>query len=128
MRLVDQHNVDWRDRAQFYGLAAEMMRRILVNYAEQRRAEKRGSGGKRVELVETIAITDELDLDLLALDEALSTLAELDQEKAKLVEMKYFGGMTINEIAEVTGRSTAKIERDWAFARGWLLKTLTETI
>ena len=128
MRLVDQHNVDWRDRAQFYGLAAEMMRRILVNYAEQRRAEKRGSGGKRVELVETIAITDELDLDLLALDEALSTLAELDQEKAKPVEMKYFGGMTINEIAEVTGRSTAKIERDWAFARGWLLKTLTETI
>ncbi|MEQ1642917.1 MAG: sigma-70 family RNA polymerase sigma factor [Pyrinomonadaceae bacterium] len=128
MRLVDQHNVDWRNRAQFYGLAAEMMRRILVNYAEQRRAEKRGSGGEKVELVETIAITNELDLNLLALNEALNTLAELDEEKAKLVEMKYFGGMTINEIAEVTGRSTATIERDWAFARGWLLKTLTETI
>ena len=126
MRLVDQHNVDWRNRAQFYGLAAEMMRRILVNYAEKRRAEKRGSGGERVELVDTIAITDELDLDLLALDEALNALAELDEDKAKLVEMKYFGGMTIAEIAEVTGRSTATIERDWAFARGWLLKTLTE--
>lgn len=126
MRLVDQHNVDWRNRAQFYGLAAEMMRRILVNYAEKRRAEKRGSGGKQVELADTIAITDELDLDLLALDEALNALAELDMDKAKLVEMKYFGGMTIDEIAEVTGRSTATIERDWAFARGWLLKTLTE--
>lgn len=126
MRLVDQHNVDWRNRAQFYGLAAEMMRRILVNHAEKRRAEKRGSGGERVELMDTIAITDELDLDLLALNEALNALAELDEEKAKLVEMKYFGGMTINEIAEVTGRSTATIERDWAFARGWLLKTLTE--
>ena len=126
MRLVDQHNVDWRNRAQFYGLAAEMMRRILVNYAEKRRAGKRGSNGERVELADAIAITDELDLDLLALDEALNALAELDGEKAKLVEMKYFGGMTINEIAEVTGRSTATIERDWAFARGWLLKTLTE--
>lgn len=128
MRLVDQRNVDWRNRAQFYGIAAEMMRRILVNHAEKRRAEKRGSGGERVEMADTIAITDELDLDLLALDEALTSLGELDKDKAKLVEMKYFGGMTIDEIAEVTGRSTAKIERDWAFARGWLLKKLTEEI
>jgi len=124
MRLVDQRNVDWRNRAQFYGLAAEMMRRILVNYAEKRRAGKRGSGGERVELVDTIAITDELDLDLLALDEALNALAELDEEKAKLVEMKYFGGLTIAEIAEVTGRSTSTIERDWTFARTWLYKEL----
>ena len=126
LRLVNQHSVDWRNRAQFYGLAAQMMRRILVNYAEKRRAEKRGSGGEKVSLDETIAITDELNLDLLALDEALDLLAELDKEKAELVEMKFFGGMTIQEIAEVKGKSTATIEREWAFARGWLLKTLTE--
>lgn len=127
LRLVNQHSVDWRNRAQFYGLAAEMMRRILVNHAEKKRAEKRGSGGEKVLLDETIAITEEFNLDLLALDEALNSLAELDEEKAKLVEMKFFGGMTIREIAEVTGKSTATVEREWAFARGWLLKTLTET-
>ncbi|MEO7659261.1 MAG: sigma-70 family RNA polymerase sigma factor [Pyrinomonadaceae bacterium] len=126
LRLVNQHSVDWRNRAQFYGLAAEMMRRILVNHAEKKLAEKRGSGGKQVSIDDTVVITDELNLDLLALDEALNSLAELDEDKAKLVEMKFFGGMTIQEIAEVTGRSTATIEREWAFARGWLLKTLTE--
>ncbi len=103
------------------------MRRILVNHADKKRAEKRGSGGEKVLFDETIAITDELNLDLLALDEALNLLAYLDKEKAELVEMKFFGGMTIKEISEVTGKSTATIELEWAFARGWLLKTLTET-
>jgi RNA polymerase sigma-70 factor, ECF subfamily len=127
LRLVNQHSVDWRNRAQFYGLAAQMMRRILVNHAEKKRAEKRGSGEGKILLDETLAITDELNLDLLALNEALNLLAELDKEKAELVEMKFFGGMTIQEIAEVTNKSTATIEREWTFARGWLLKTLTET-
>ena len=126
LRLVNQHSVDWRNRAQFYGLAAQMMRRILVNHAEKKRAEKRGSDGEKVSFDETIAVTDELNLDLLALDEALNLLAEMDVEKARLVEMKFFGGMTIQEIAEVTKKSTATVEREWAFARGWLLKTLTE--
>ncbi len=126
LRLVNQHSVDWRNRAQFYGLAANMMRRILVNHADKKRAEKRGSGGEKVSLEDEIVSVGEIDLDLLALNEALNSLAELDKEKAQLVEMKFFGGMTIDEIAEVTGISTATVEREWAFARGWLLKTLTE--
>ena len=126
LRLVNQHSVDWRNRAQFYGLAANMMRRILVNHSDKKRAEKRGSDGEKVSLEEAVVSVGEIDLDLLALDEALNRLAELDEEKAQLVEMKFFGGMTIQEIAEVTGKSTATIEREWAFARGWLLKTLTE--
>ena len=92
----------------------------------QKRAEKRGSGGEKVSLEDEIVSVGEIDLDLLALNEALNSLAELDKEKAQLVEMKFFGGMTIDEIAEVTGISTATVEREWAFARGWLLKTLTE--
>ena len=126
LRLVNQHSVDWRNRAQFYGLAANMMRRILIAHADKKRAEKRGSGGEKVLLEEVAVAAGELDLDLLALDEALHLLAELDEEKAQVVEMKFFGGMTIQEISEVTGKSTATVEREWAFARGWLLKTLTE--
>ena len=126
LRLVNQHSVDWRNRAQFYGLAANMMRRILVNHAEKKRAEKRGGAGERVVVEDETVQIPGLDLDMLALDEALEQLASVDPAKEKLVEMKFFGGMTIDEIAEVTGRSTAAIERDWAFARGWLLKTLTE--
>lgn len=126
LRLVNQHSVDWRNRAQFYGLAANMMRRILIAHADKKRAEKRGAGGEKVSLEETVVSAGEIDLDLLALDEALNLLAELDEEKAQLVEMKFFGGMTIQEISEVTGKSTATVEREWAFARGWLLKKLTE--
>lgn len=125
LRLVDQHSVDWRNRAQFYGLAANMMRRVLVNHATAHRAEKRGRGEK-VSLEETSIALDDLNLDLLALDEALRSLARFDEEKVRLVEMKFFGGMTTEEIAEVTGKSTATVERDWAFARSWLYKTLAE--
>jgi RNA polymerase sigma factor (TIGR02999 family) len=127
LRLVNQHSVNWRNRAQFYGLAAQMMRRILVNYAVAKQAEKRGSGGEQVSLEEITLALDELNLDLLALDEALTQLAIQDEAKAQIVEMKFFGGMTIKEIAEVTGKSTATVEREWAFARGWLFKTLTES-
>jgi RNA polymerase sigma factor (TIGR02999 family) len=126
LRLIDQHSVDWRNRAQFYGLAANMMRRILVNHAEKKNAEKRGAGGEKISLDETIVSIEELDLDLLALDEALSRLAEIDAEKARLVEMKFFGGMTTREIGQVLGKSTATVEREWAFARSWLYKTLSE--
>ena len=124
LRLVNQHSVNWRNRAQFYGIAAQMMRRILVNHAVAKRAEKRGSDGERVSLEETTISLDELNLDLLALDEALNLLANLDQAKAQLVEMNFFGGMTTKEIAEVTGKSTATIEREWAFARSWLYQKL----
>ncbi len=126
LKLVNQHSVDWQNRAQFYGLAANMMRRILVNHAEMKKAGKRGSGGEKVSFDEASVSIEELDFDLLALDEALKNLEKLDTEKTRLVEMKFFGGMTTQEIAAATGKSTATIERDWAFARGWLYKSLAE--
>src|ERR1041384_5100263 len=112
LRLVDQHSVNWRNRAQFFGLAANMMRRILVNHAEARRAAKRGRGQSPVALEETIVSMDEFDLDVLALEEALKKLAAIAPGKASLVEMKFFAGMTIDEIAAAIGKSTPTIERD----------------
>ncbi len=101
-----------------------MMRRILVNYAVARRAGKRGGDAERIALDETCVPLSELDVDLLALDEALRSLAGFDEKKVRLVEMKFFAGMTTTEISEVTGTSTATVEREWAFTRGWLYKTL----
>lgn len=124
LRLVNQHSVDWRNRAQFYGLAANMMRRILVNHAEAHKAEKRGSGEK-VPIDGVTVFCAEQNLDLLALDEALRQLAEIDEDKARIVELKFFGGLTTDEIAEVTGKSSRTIEREWTLARGFLFKILT---
>ena len=126
LRLINQQRVDWRNRAQFFGLAANMMRRILVNHAESRGAQKRGGGNNKVPLDEVAVIFEEEPLDLLALNEALLQLESIDKLKSEIVEMKFFGGLTIDEIAEVTKISTASVEREWAFARGWLFKTLTE--
>jgi len=123
MRLVSQRSANWRNRAQFYGLAANMMRRILVNHAVAKKAEKRGGGGQ-VALDEVTLFFDERSLDLIALDEALTALSELDTEKCRIVELKFFGGLTTAEIAEVTGRSARSIERDWTFARSWLYNEL----
>lgn len=126
LRLVNQQRVDWRNRAQFFGLAANMMRRILVNHAESRRAQKRGGGAEKVSLDEVAVVLDNDVVDLIALDEVLGRLEKLDKLKSDVVELKFFGGLTIPEIAEVTKTSTATVEREWAFARGWLYKTLTE--
>lgn len=125
LRLVSQRSVNWRNRAQFYGIAANMMRRILVNYALAKRTQKRGLGAAKVALEdEMIAVADEMNLDLLALDEALAALAAFDAEKVRVVEMKFFGGMTTVEIAEVLNKSTATVDRDWAFARTWLYERI----
>jgi len=126
LRLINQQRVDWRNRAQFFGLAASMMRRILVNHAESKRAQKRGGGINRVSIDDVAVVFDEQPLDLLALNEALLRLETMDKLKSEIVEMKFFGGLTIDEIAEVTRISTASVEREWAFARGWLFRTLTE--
>ena len=125
LRLINQHSVDWRNRAQFYGLAANMMRRILVNHANARAAEKRGSGEKH-SLEEATVLFDEVNFNMLALDEALHRLAQLDEEKARLVELKFFGGLTTEEVAFHLGKSTATIEREWAFARSWLYQAMSE--
>jgi RNA polymerase sigma factor (TIGR02999 family) len=126
LRLINQQRVDWRNRAQFFGLAANMMRRILVNHAESKRAQKRGGGAEKITLDEVAVVFENDVVDLIALDEVLGRLEKLDKLKSDVVELKFFGGLTIAEIAEVTKTSTATVEREWAFARGWLYNALTE--
>jgi RNA polymerase sigma-70 factor, ECF subfamily len=120
LRLVDQRQVDWRNRAQFLGIAASMMRRILVNHARDRRAAKRGGDAERVSLSLVDAPSGGPDVDLIALEDALGRLAALDPRKAQVVELKFFGGLTVEEIAEVLQVSGATVEREWSFARAWL--------
>jgi RNA polymerase sigma factor (TIGR02999 family) len=120
LRLVDQRRVDWRNRAQFLGLAASMMRRILVNHARDRAARKRGGNPERVSLSLVESPSGRPDVELIALEDALQKLAAVDERKSRVVELKFFGGLTIDEIAEVLGISAATVEREWAFARAWL--------
>jgi RNA polymerase sigma-70 factor (ECF subfamily) len=124
--------IPWKNRAHFMGVAARAMRQILVNHARDRGRLKRGGlggmgGGKgrvRVDLTEAAAITPEPDLDLVALDHALASLTLLDERKARTVEMRFFGGMTVEETAEALGVGTATVKRDWTMARAWLLREL----
>ena len=124
MRLVDQQNVNWKNRAQFLGVAAEMMRRILVNHARDRAAAKRGGGAKRVSL-SLADVGGETDIDLIALDQALTEFAALDARKSRIVELKFFGGLTIEEIGEVMGISHGTVERELMLARAWLYRALS---
>ncbi len=126
LRLASQRAADWSNRAQLIGLAASMMRRILVNYAESRNAEKRGGQAVRMTLEEGVATPQPLTaVDLLGLDQALNELADFDAECARIVEMKYFGGLQINEIATVLGVSERTVERQWRTARAWLFARLS---
>jgi RNA polymerase sigma factor (TIGR02999 family) len=122
LRLVDQ-NVDWQSRSHFFGIAAQMMRRILVDHARARNAAKRGEGLK-VTLDEKMAIAEARDLDVIALDRALNRLAEQDEGQAKVVEMRFFAGLSIEETAEALGISPATVKRDWAMAKAWLMREL----
>ena len=125
LRLIDQHKADWRNRAQFFGLAAAMMRRILVNHARDRAAQKRGGAAEKVSLSAAAEWAGEQELDLLGLDEALAQLAELDPRKAQIVDLKFFAGLNTEEIAEVLQVSASTVERDWRFARAWLYDALS---
>ncbi len=120
LRLVDQRQADWRNRAQFLGLAAGMMRRILVNHARDRAALKRGGAPERVSLSLVETPSGRPDVELIALEDALERLAALDPRKARVVELKFFGGLTVEEIAEVLEVSGATVEREWSFSRAWL--------
>jgi RNA polymerase sigma factor (TIGR02999 family) len=120
LRLIDQKNVSWQNRAQFFGLAAEMMRRILVNHALHRRAAKRGGGALRVSLEVAVNSFEQKDVNLVALDDALKSLFSIDPRKSQIVELKFFGGLTVEEIAEVLHVSSDTIEREWKMARAWL--------
>lgn len=124
LRLLEGPEVEWQSRAHFLGVAAKLMRNILVDHARARAAAKR-SGGERVTLHDADAATPERDVDLMALDEALDRLASIDAELARLVELRYFGGLTTKETAEAMGVSTATVEREWATARGWLRRELS---
>lgn len=120
LRLIGQHNVDWRNRAHFFSIAAEMMRRILVNYALNRNAAKRGNGEIRLSLDEAVDFARKQDVDLVLLDESLTRLAALDPQKAKIVELRFFGGLSVEEVAEVTGLSDSTVKRQWRAAKAWL--------
>lgn len=126
LRLIEQRSVDWRNRAQFFGLAAEMMRRILVNHARDRAAQKRGGGLERVTLGAARDLVGRDEVDLSDLNDALERLAAHDPRKARGVELRFFAGMTTPEIAEVMQVSEATVERDWRFARAWLFDALAD--
>ena len=125
LRLVDQRQVNWRNRAQFVGLAAVMMRRILVNYARDRAAGKRGGDLQKVPLSDADEPGTPQDVDVIVLHDALDQLSAIDPRKSRIVELKFFGGLTTNEIAEVLQLSPATIERDWSFARAWLYDAIS---
>ena len=120
LRLVDQRKVGPRNRVQFLGLAAIMMRRVLVNHARDRRAAKRGGGARRVSVTLVDEAAPEFDVNVLTLHQALEQLAALDSRKRQIVELKFFGGLTTKQIADFLQLSVATIERDWSFARAWL--------
>lgn len=124
LRLVDTDRIEWQTRAHFLAVAARTMRRILVDHARRRRAIKRG-GGHKVTLVEGLAFNEQRPLDLVALDDALARLAAMDERQSSVVELRFFGGLAVEEIAVVLGVSTATVKRDWRFARAWLLHELS---
>lgn len=126
VRLIDQRQVKWRNRAHFFGVAAGMMRRILVDQARLRRAEKRGGGWERVTLVDDDVAADGPDIvDVVALHESLERLAAFDPQQERIVELRYFGGLTIEETAEVLGISAATVVREWTIAKAWLRADLS---
>lgn len=125
LRLVGQQNVSWENRAQFFGMAAKLMRNILVDHARNRRASKRGGGRFKVSLAGVEGLSSQPDIDMVILDDALNRLAALKPEHSRIVELRFFGGLTIEETANVMGLSHATIERSWTFARAWLRRQIS---
>lgn len=124
LHLIDQRNVQWQNRAHFFGIAARLMRRILADYARSRRYAKRGGGAQQVSLEEAMIVSEERVADMVALDDALNTLAEIDERKSRIVEMRFFGGLSIEETAEVLGVSPGTVMRDWTMAKAWLRREI----
>ena len=125
LRLIDQNSVAWQNRAQFFGIAAQMMRRILVNHARDRHADKRGGDAIRLSLDDAISFFEERDVNLVALSDALEQLAKLDLRQSQIVELRFFGGLTIEEVAEHLHASPATIKREWTTAKLWLLREIS---
>ena len=124
LRLVDQRHVRWQGRAHFFALASRMMRRILVDHARKRHNAKRGGGGVRVLLDEAVIVSKEKAWDVVALDDALMRLAAIDPRKSEVVELRYFGGLSVDEIAEVLKISPVTVQRNWSTAKAWLYREI----
>jgi RNA polymerase sigma factor (TIGR02999 family) len=125
LRLADQRDVQWQNRAHFIGIAGQMMRRILVDYARNRGFAKRGGNALQVSLDEELIVSEERSADVVALDDALESLARLDERKSRLVELRFFGGLSIEETAEVLGVSPGTVMRDWTLAKAWLRREMS---
>jgi RNA polymerase sigma factor (TIGR02999 family) len=128
LRLVDVRGVQWQDRAHFFAISAQLMRRILIDFARSRDSQKRGGGTPTISLDEAPSVGEQRDTDLVALDTALKALGELDERASKVVELKFFGGLNTEETAEVLQVSTQTVLRDWKFAKVWLLREMSGEI
>ncbi|CAN5553557.1 sigma-70 family RNA polymerase sigma factor [soil metagenome] len=127
LKLIDQREVNWQNRAHFFGIAAQLMRRILVDYAKARHRAKRGGIGEDLPLAETIlAVSKERSIDLVVLDEALTRLAVFDERQARIVELRYFSGLSVEETAEALRISPATVKNDWRTAKAWLHQEITK--
>jgi RNA polymerase sigma factor (TIGR02999 family) len=124
LKLIDQTRVDWQNRAHFFGVAAQLMRRILVDHARRHRASKRGGLRQKLTLDEAVDYSQPRDLDLVALDDALNALAQMDARQSQIVELRFFGGLTIEETAEALGISPATVKVDWSMAKAWLRREI----
>lgn len=125
MRLAGQNPPEWQNRAHFFGIAAHLMRQILVDYARSRRTAKRGANAPRLALDAAEALPQQTDVDVVALDRALQELSELDAQQGRIVELRFFAGLTIEDTSEVLGISPATVKRDWTTARAWLYRAMT---
>jgi RNA polymerase sigma factor (TIGR02999 family) len=126
MKLVDQQSVQWQNRAHFFAVAARVMRNILIDHARSHHYAKRGAGARKISLDETAVLTPERAADLVALDDALNALAVLDARKSRIIELRFFGGLSIDETAEVMKISPVTVTREWRAARAWLRREITQ--
>ena len=128
LRLVDANNINWQDRAHFYAICARLMRRILVDFARSRNYQKRGGHSPHIELEEAVTVSAVVGSELLAVDEALKELAKLDRRKSEVVELRFFGGLTVEEVAAALKVSPETVMRDWKLAKAWLLRELSHEV
>jgi len=126
LRLVDHENIEWQNRAHFFGVAAQAMRRILVDHARTRNYQKRGGGAQQVSLDEAMTLAADRAAELIELDDALRELAKMDERKSRVVELRYFGGLSLEETAEALGVSIPTVTRDWNTAKAWLMREISQ--
>jgi RNA polymerase sigma factor (TIGR02999 family) len=127
LKLIDQRRVQWKNREHFFAVASQVIRRILVTYARSRNASKRGGGATLLAFDESIALPERKDVDLVALDDALETLSQLDPQQGRIIELRFFGGLSIESTARVLGISTSTVTRDWNLARAWLHREVSRS-